>query len=330
MKESFYIFNSGTLKRKDNTIQFAFSDGNKIDLPIERIDNLYLFGEVTINTKIINFLSTYGIMVHFFNYYDYYTCSIFPRQSNVSGELLVKQVEHYINEEKRLILAKEFVKAGADNIYRNLRYYNGRGKNVQQYMTEIDFLRKQIQEQSSIGKLMGIEGNIRKTYYSAWETILDNKYEFFLRVKQPPDNIVNTMISYLNSLVYTAVLSEIYVTQLNPTISYLHKPSSRRYSLSLDIAEIFKPLVADRLIFSLLNKKQIQEKHFMKEINNLHLTKEGSQIILQEYDNQLKRIIKHKELNKEVSYRYLMRLEAYKLVKHLFGEKEYNAFRIWW
>ncbi len=330
MKESIYIYNSGTLKRKDDTIQFVFSDGKTKDLPIERIDNIYLFGEVTINTKIINFLSKNGILVHFFNYYDYYTCTLFPRQSKVSGELLIKQVEHYTNEGKRLDIAKEFVGAAADNIYRNLRYYNSRGKDLEKYMREINFLRKEISSQDTIGKLMGIEGNIRKVYYSAWEIILDNKYEFFLRVKRPPDNIVNTLISFTNSLVYSAVLSELYVTQLNPTISYLHEPSSRRFSLSLDVAEIFKPLIADRLIFKLLNKKQIQEKHFMKELNNLHLTKEGSQIVLQEFDDKLKRILKHKDLNREVSYRYLMRLEGYKIIKHLIGEKNYNAFRIWW
>ena len=59
---------------------------------------------------------------------------------------------------------------------------------------------------------------------------------------------------------YTRVLSEIYKTQLNPTISYLHEPSERRFSLCLDIAEIFKPIIADRLIFSMLNKKANNRK----------------------------------------------------------------------
>ena len=64
---------------------------------------------------------------------------------------------------------------------------------------------------------------------------------------------IRTLVSYVNTLVYTKVLSAIYNTQLNPTVSYLHEPGSRRFSLSLDIAEIFKPIIGDRLIFSLLN-----------------------------------------------------------------------------
>lgn len=142
--------------------------------------------------------------------------------------------------------------------------------------------------------------------------------------------MINTMISFINSLVYTTVLSEIYKTQLNPTISYLHEPGVSRFSLSLDIAEIFKPLIADRLIFSLLNKNQITEKHFTKELEYLHLTEQGSKIILTEYDARLRKTIKHKELGREVSYRYLMRLECYKLIKHLYAEKSYEAFVMWW
>ncbi len=141
---------------------------------------------------------------------------------------------------------------------------------------------------------------------------------------------IRTLISYVNTLVYTKVLSAIYNTQLNPTVSYLHEPGSRRFSLSLDIAEIFKPIIGDRLIFSLLNKKQITEKSFTKDLNYLHLTKEASRTIVAELDKKLQTTIKHKELNKNVSYEYLMKLECYKLIKHLLGEKEYEPFKIWW
>lgn len=330
MNQSFYIYNNGQLQRNDNTLRFITEDGIKKDIPVERVEDIYVMGEMTLNTKLINLLSQQGICVHFFNYYSFYSATLYPREKKVSGTLLIKQVQHYEDYEKRLQLAKEFVSGAADNIYRNLRYYNSRGKDLSEYMSDIDSLRKQICFQTNINSLMGIEGNIHKIYYQTWPIIINQDIEFEKRVKRPPDNIINTLISYVNSLIYTSVLSQLYHTQLNPTISYLHAAGNERFSLSLDIAEIFKPLIGDRMIFSLLNKNQIQEKHFTKELNYLHLTKEGSQIIMEEYDKRLKTIIKHKDLNKEVSYNYLMRLEAYKLIKHLIGEKEYNSFRIWW
>lgn len=131
-------------------------------------------------------------------------------------------------------------------------------------------------------------------------------------------------------MIYAKILSEIYHTQLNPTISYLHEPGARRFSLCLDVSEVFKPLIGDRLIFSLLNRKQITEDSFTKELNFLHLKKEASALISRELEERLKKTIMHKELGRQVSYQYLIRLEAYKLIKHLIGEKEYEGFKIWW
>lgn len=330
MKRSLYIFNNGCLKRKDNTLRFTDeSDGNR-DIPIENIGEVYVMSELNFNTSLVNILSQYGIVTHFFNYYSFYIGSFYPREKLVSGDLLIKQVEAYSDCEKRMIIARKFIESAADNIYRNLRYYNGRGKAVQNVMNEIQHLQMQISSSTSIQELMGYEGNIRKKYYSAWNEIVNQEIDFKKRVKNPPDNMINTLISYVNTLIYTKVLSEIYQTQLNPTISYLHEPGTRRFSLCLDIAEIFKPIIGDRLIFSLLNKNQITEKSFTKELNYLHLTKDASRLIAAELDARLQTTIKHKELNKQVSYQYLMRLECYKLVKHLLGEKEYDPFRIWW
>lgn len=86
--------------------------------------------------------------------------------------------------------------------------------------------------------------------------------------------------NYRNNDILLFCLSEIYKTQLDPTISFLHEPGLSRYSLSLDIAEVFKPIIADRLIFSLLNRNQIQDKHFTQDLEYLHLDENGSKIIL--------------------------------------------------
>lgn len=330
MKRSYYLYSTGQLRRKDNTISFINEFDEKRDMPIEHINDVYAMSDITFNTSLINILAKYGVPIHFFNYYSFYTGSFYPKEQLVSGNLLVHQVEHYLDEEKRLDLAKAFIEGASYAIYRNLRYYNGRGKNLEQPVKTIESYRRSIGKTKSVQELMGVEGNIRKTYYSAWPIIINQEIDFEKRVKNPPDNMINTLISFVNTLIYTKVLSEIYNTQLNPTISYLHEPGDRRFSLSLDIAEIFKPLIGDRLIFSLLNKNQITEKSFVKNIEYLQLKKEASQIIVSELDTTLQRTITHKDLGKKVSYQYLMRLECYKLIKHLLGEKTYEPFMIWW
>ncbi|WP_410208491.1 type I-B CRISPR-associated endonuclease Cas1b [Fusobacterium sp.] len=323
--ENYYIFSNGELKRQDNNVCF-----NNRFLKIEMTNDIYLFGEVSLNTKCLNFLGQNKVAIHFFNYYGFYTGSFYPKESNVSGKLLVKQVEYFQDNAKRSELAKEIILAGSNNIYRNLRYYNARGKELETEMELIKNLQLGLLKLEDVNKIMGIEGNIRKIYYSSWNKIVKQKIDFEKRVKRPPDNVINTLISFVNTLVYTTCLSEIYKTQLNPTISYLHSPGERRFSLCLDISEIFKPLIADRMIFSLLNKNIITEEDFEAESNFYYLKDKGRKKILKEYEKRLETIIKHKELKREVSYKYLIRLECYKIIKHLLGDKKYEGFKIWW
>lgn len=330
MGETFYILKDGDLRRKDNSVIMTSIEGDEKNLKAEVADEVYLFGEVSLNTKLLSFISQKGIILHVFNYYGFYSGSYYPRETNISGYLLVQQVRAYDNEEKRLKIAKEILKASSYNIYRNLRYYNGRGMDLEEPMKSINSLINKLDYGESINGIMGIEGNIRKVYYSTWNDIVKQDIQFEKRVKRPPDNMINSLISFINSLIYTTTLSEIYKTQLNPTISFLHEPGTKRFSLSLDIAEIFKPLIGDRMIFSMLNKNQITEEDFERESNFLYLKESGKRKILMEYDKRLESTISHKELGREVSYRYLIRLECYKLIKDIIGEKEYIGFKIWW
>jgi CRISPR-associated protein Cas1 len=331
MKRNYYLLNNGTLKREDNSLSFANEQGVKKYLPVNDVDNFYIFGEMNLNTALINFIAQNGIILHFFNYYGFYTGSFYPKETLNSGMLTVKQSAFYLSNNKRLVIAKSILKAGAFNILHNIKYYLRNGKNeLQTHADTITMLSTKLDNQSDIQALMGIEGNIRKVYYDAFPIIINQDIEFETRTKNPPDNMINSLISFINTLIYTTVLSEIYKTQLNPLISYLHQPGTRRFSLSLDISEIFKPLIGDRLIFSLLNKNQITLNSFEKELNYTYLTKKGKETILRVYDERLKTTVRHKELGRNVSYQHLIRLELYKLVKHLIGEKEYKGFKIWW
>lgn len=330
MKQSYYLYKSGRLQRKDNTLEVVYRDNTKKSIPVERVDDIYIMTEFDFNTNLLNFLSKFGISVHYFNYYGFYTGTYYPKEQWVSGKLLIKQVENYIQPNKRIIIARAFIEAAAYNIYRNLKYYNNRGKNVQKNIEQIEFLRKQINLCKDVPELMEIEGNIRKVYYDSWNEIINQDIGFEKRVKNPPDNAINSLISYVNTMIYTRVLSEIYKTQLNPTISYLHEPSERRFSLCLDIAEIFKPIIADRMIFSMLNKKQITENDFEQELNFLYIKESARKEITKELDSRLQTTIKHRTLGRDVSYEYLIRLEIYKLIKYLTEEVPYEGFKMWW
>jgi CRISPR-associated protein Cas1 len=150
------------------------------------------------------------------------------------------------------------------------------------------------------------------------------------RTKQPPKNEVNALISFGNMMCYSECLRSIHQTQLNPTISYLHTPGERRYSLSLDISEIFKPILVDRVIFKVLNKKELQEKHFNNKLNKCILNESGKKIFVKAFEDRLNETIQHRSLKRNVSYRHLIKLESYKLAKHLLEMEEYKPFKMYW
>jgi CRISPR-associated protein Cas1 len=247
----------------------------------------------------------------------------------LAGKVLIAQADAYSRQKKRLVIAQKLVDAASFNMLKNLKYYNNRQKDVAGCIEKIEELTKSIYSTSETEGLMGIEGNIRVCYYDAFAIII-NDFEMGLRTKRPPSNEVNAMMSFVNSMCYTACLDMIYHTQLNPTISFLHQPGERRFSLALDLAEIFKPVLADRLIFSLLNKKQVQTCDFDTNLNRCLLKDSGRKTVVKAWDEKLNETIKHRSLGRSVSYKHLIKLECYKLVKHILGMEEYNPFKAWW
>lgn len=331
MSRNYYISQSGRLRRKDNTIYLEKEDGSRVPIPIEDVDAFYLYGELDMNTRILNFMAQKHVPIHVFNYYGYYSGTYYPREYLNSGFLTVKQVQHYERKSKRLPNAREFVSAAVANILRNLRYRANRDSDCSEQLSIIESIESEIPHAQTVDQLMGYEGNVRETYYRAFNAIINLQTPFDKRVRQPPDNPINATISFGNSLMYTACLTEIYRTQLNPTISFLHQPGERRFSLSLDLAEIFKPIIVDRVLFRLFNRGQLKEsKHFETETGGCYLNENGRRLFLQAFDEQLKQTIDHRKLNRKVSYQRLIRLECYKLIKHLTGMETYQAFRAWW
>lgn len=297
---------------------------------MERISTIYAHGSLSMSSGVILYLGKKGIPVHFFDYYGWYKATLYPRETLVSGDMVVRQAAHYLDKDKRMYLAEKFVEGAAGNILRNLKYQSRRAEGLDGYINAIETLVDGIHRCTSIPRLMREEGKIRETYYHALDAIFPEAFQMGTRTRQPPSNRMNALVSFGNSLVYTATLSEIYNTQLHPAISFLHEPFERRFSLSLDVSEIFKPILADRVILKLVNKGMLSEGDFEGELGDLLLSDSGKKTFLKEWDSRLKTTIKHRGLNRKVSYRRLIRLELYKLAKHCLGEKKYSPMVMWW
>lgn len=327
MRENYYIVNSGTLKRKDNTLHFDRDSGDSEYIPINKVDSIHAFSSVTMNDKALVFLNKNDVPIHFYNYYDKYSGSFYPTEYLISGSLLVKQVRKYDNKQERNEIAKEIVRGSIYNMVSNLNYYDNKDKLDKSDYIDMKNNVKKLEKSKNVKETMGIEGDSRSTYYSTFSDILRGSFSLTNREYNPPKNAVNAMISFGNSLMYTTTLNEIYRTQLNPTISYLHEPSEARFSLSLDISDIFKPILVDKTIFSLINKRQIQMDDFDSSTKSCLLNEEGRKKFISEYQNRLNEKEYYEGLGRKASMKTIIRYELYNLIKYILEGEEYKSYK---
>ena len=235
------------------------------------------------------------------------------------------------NSAKRLIIAKKIVIAIAKNIDQVLyHYYKHDHKEVKKI---IDWIRRDFHEQltevEDIQSLMLLEGALWQMLYSSFQYILPEDFMMNKRVRRPPDNPMNALISFGNSLLYTKCISVIYQTHLNQTISYLHEPSEARFSLSLDLSETFKPVIVFKIIFDLVNNKKLKvNEHFEKKVNYCILNDKGRQIFIEAFEKRLNRVFLNKKLKRKMTYQTAIKMDCYKLIKYLLEDKDFEFFSL--
>ena len=321
-----YIFSMGELSRKDNSIAFRNEKGN-FYLPIEETRELYCFNEVSFNTKFLDFIAKAGITLHVFNYYGNYSGSFYPKENLISGDLSVRQSLAYVND--RLEIARSIVLGIALNIHEILYHYYRHDK--KELKPLLDWLKNDVSSllhvTMRIEQILFVEGQIWNRFYDSFKHFLPEDFLLNKRVKRPPDNPMNALISFGNTLLYAKTITAIYHTHLNQSISFLHSPREGRFSLSLDLSEVFKPVVVFRTIFDLVGRKRLQVlKHFDKSLNYALLNDEGKKIFIDAFEERMNETFLHVKLKRKVSYKHCIKLDGYKLIKTIVEGRAFVPF----
>lgn len=364
MKTALYLFQSGTLRRKDNSLEFEnfqrseseeeyklhpgeeigkeialefplhdddnFWYGTPRHIPIHRIDSIHTFTNIRLNTALIHFLSKHDINVHFYNYYGGYSSSLLNEWTNTNGVVLKKQVAANSDKYESLFLSKRIILGAAHNMSRLIRYYSNRTGDSNYSDFKLFNHNVMIGAAATIDELLGAEGTIRRRYYHILDGYLLSGLQLEERSYHPPHNAANALLSFLNVLLYSAVLQEVLRTQLNPSIGFLHTAGRQRYPLVYDLTEVFRPLITEQLLVSLIRKRIIKPDDFDTSLGQLAMNDTARYKVVRAFEQRLRTTIKHPVLNRNVSYRYLIRLEVYKIIKHILGEKTYEAFILSW
>ena len=322
-----YIFSMGELCRKDNSLAFKNEKGT-VYIPVEGVKEIYFMNEINLNSKLLDFFAKYGISAHFFNYYGNYSGSFFYRKALISGRVLISQVKAL---KYRQTIAKSIVLGISLNIHEVLYHYYRHGK--KKLFGLLDFLKndveKMLKKANSINQIMFIEGMIWNKFYDSFSIFLDESFSLGKRVRRPPDNPLNAMISFGNTLLYTKTISAIYQTHLDQSASFLHESSDARFSLSLDLSEVFKPVLVFKTIFELINLRKINaKKHFDKKLNYCLLNENGRKIFIESFENRINELFLHAKLKRKISYKTAIKFDGYKLIKFICEGVSFKPFNL--
>ncbi|AHF03466.1 CRISPR-associated protein Cas1 [Marichromatium purpuratum 984] len=318
--ETLFVTRDATLRQHENTLSIMI-DGRKRSLPIEAVGHLVLLGESRLNSRLLTLCGKHGVRLSVFDYYGYCKGSFEPLDRNPAGMVKLKQAELLLDERKRIAVAREVVRGAAHNMLANLRYYHYRGiKALGDIITKMQRLMDKIGTADSSPTLMGIEGNLHELYYSGWRHI-DPALDFTPRVRRPPNNPVNCLISFLNQLTYTVTRHETSKTHLEETFSVLHAPGHGRASLSLDLSEPFKPVLADMLIFRMARRKMLGDNWFSINQGVCLLTETGRRHVSELFAQRLE------EQYSGHSFRQWIYREALGLERQVLEVSEYESFK---
>ena len=327
INNEYHIVNEGILSQSDYTILFE-NKNKKVYIPIEATKILNIYSNIIINSNFFNLMNSKNIIVNLFDKHNRYIGKFIPNNTRKSCLLLLKQVEIYNDYNKRMNMAKDILSSEIYNLKSNLKYYNRRyNHDIKGKIKLIEKAEKEINLIKEHEKLLLCEARIKGIYYSCFNEILQNeKFKFIKRSKRPPQDPINALISFGNTLLYNYITKEIYKTKLDIRIAYLHSSNNRYESLNLDLADIFKPIIVDKMIFKLINKKIINDNLHFENINGgVYLTGEGKNIVINEFYKKIRDMITIG--NNKMSYEKIIRKEIYKLSNSIMNEEKYKAFK---
>lgn len=180
-----------------------------------------------------------------------------------------------------------------------------------------------VQESSNCASLRGIEGAAAAEYFACFPHLLrgDECFSWGGRSRRPPRDPTNAVLSFLYSLLTSDCRSAAESVGLDPQVGFLHVEKSGRPALGLDLAEEFRPVLADRTLLALVNRRQLQSRHFERQAGGaVLLTDEGRRIVLEEYQSRKRLEVQHPFLETTTTYGLLPLIQARLLARHLRGD----------
>ena len=319
--DTLFVSRDCTLERDGGTFMVRLKSEAPRHFPVHALRHVVIAGEARLTTAVLVLLARSGVRLTVLDWYGNAAGAFESVRSPASGTVRLAQARHVLDPVLRLDLARRIVRGTMRNLRANLNYRAYRGNTaLRAPAAAIAQLEDKLAEFATIEALMGAEGNARAWYYEAWP-LIDERLRFGPRVRRPPNNAVNCLLSWFNGLCYAAMRHAIAQTHLDGCLSVLHTPHAARHSLALDLSEPFKPVLTDTLIFAAVLRGQLDPGWFHQEEGVCRLSEAGRQATLQQW------AAKTEAPRREgLSLAAALRAEVLALERHVLGLGVYKSF----
>lgn len=325
-----YISTQGAyISREGETILVRVNEENKLHIPIHTLSSVVCFGAVSCSSPLMELCAERNVAISFLSENGKFYARV---EGPVSGNVLLRREQYRWadSESKSAEVARRIVIAKiANSRTALLRAARDRSEEdsaarligASNHLAE---LLPELEKQHNMETLRGREGDAARHYFSVFnDLIVALKDDFFFheRSRRPPLDNMNSVLSFLYTLLAHDVTSALEVVGLDPAVGFLHRDRPGRPGLALDIMEEFRPFIADRLALSLVNLQQIKRKGFVKtETGAVTMDNDTRKAVIVAYQTRKQEEIQHPFLNEKVAIGLLPYVQALLLARYIRGD----------
>ena len=315
------------LHKERETIVVKNGDDKLGQFPALTIGNIFCFGQISVSPFLMGYCAEHGTGLSFYTEYGRFLARVQGRQT---GNVLLRRAQYrWADDEiKSISIARLMVAAKIANgrtvLMREMRNH-GANASIEKAVQHLAVSLRRIHDAKSIGEAMGIEGDAAGAYFGVFNELLGSGgFSFCGRVRRPPTDPLNSLLSFTYSLITQECISALLGVGLDPFVGFLHQDRPGRPSLALDLLEEFRAPWGDRFVLTLINRKQIQLNDFVTEASGaVSLTDDARKTLLVAYQERKQSEILHSYLKEQVPIGLLPHCQALLLARHIRGDTEF-------
>jgi CRISPR-associated protein Cas1 len=325
-----YVTTQGSYVHRDGETVVIEQEQKKIlQVPVHMISSIICFGNVLCSPALLGFCAERGVSIAFLTEYGHFLASV---HGPTSGNVLLRRNQYRMadSEESCRNISANIVAAKCANcrliLHRATRDHGEKidTHTIKMASSSIERLIGQIDPALDTDAIRGIEGMAAAEYFAVFnQLIVDQKDAFIFndRNRRPPLDPVNALLSFIYTLLVHDIRSALETVGLDPAVGFLHKDRPGRPSLALDIMEEFRPVIADRLVLSLINRRQVNPKGFSRAASGaITMDDETRKTVLVEYQKRKQEEIYHPYIEETVQIGLLFFIQANLMARFIRGD----------